>query len=59
VIEVPFNSPAFSNGHSDDDLVSISEPYSLSPPLEKLSENIMAHTITPLGQRRGLNNRWL
>lgn len=55
VIEIPADAPAFKNGFAEDDLESISAPYSLDPSFGKVAgEHNGAHYYT-IGQRRGLN----
>jgi tRNA-uridine 2-sulfurtransferase len=55
VIEVPAEAVAFSNGHSSDDLVRLSAPYSLEASYGKVvGEHNGAHYYT-IGQRKGLN----
>lgn len=55
VVEVPADSNAFTNGWADDDLVHLTQSYSLAPELgEVVGEHNGAHFYT-IGQRRGLN----
>lgn len=55
VVEVPADSKAFANGWADDDLIHLTQSYSLAPELgEVVGEHNGAHFYT-IGQRRGLN----
>jgi tRNA-specific 2-thiouridylase len=55
VIEIPFDSPLFKNGHDEEDLASIAKPYVFDPAGGKVAgEHNGAHYFT-IGQRRGLN----
>jgi tRNA-uridine 2-sulfurtransferase len=55
VIEVPFDSTAFTNGYEQNDLINITKPYVFEPALgEVVGEHNGAHFYT-IGQRRGLN----
>ncbi len=55
VIEVAAESPAFHNGFSSEDLISLTKPYEFNPDLgEVVGEHNGAHFYT-IGQRRGLN----
>ncbi len=55
VIEVPASASVFSNGYTDNDLVHLSQSYSLAPELgEVVGDHNGAHFYT-IGQRRGLN----
>lgn len=55
VVEVPADSKAFANGWAEDDLVHLTQSYSLAPDLgEVVGEHTGAHFYT-IGQRRGLN----
>lgn len=55
VIEVPSDSIAFSNGFDSDNLLQLTQPYTLRPELgEVVGEHKGAHYYT-VGQRRGLN----
>jgi tRNA-specific 2-thiouridylase len=55
VIEVPFDSSAFANGYAADDLIGLTNAYTLHPALGKeVGEHNGAHYYT-IGQRRGLN----
>ena len=55
VIEVPFDSVAFKNGHDAHDLKNLTKPYVYEPSLgEVVGEHNGAHFYT-IGQRRGLN----
>jgi tRNA-specific 2-thiouridylase len=55
VVELPAAADTFKNGFTDDDLVGLSQPYSLSPTLGKeIGEHNGAHYYT-IGQRKGLH----
>jgi tRNA-specific 2-thiouridylase len=55
VVELPATAETFKNGFEDDDLVGLSQPYSLSPTLGKeIGEHNGAHYYT-IGQRKGLH----
>lgn len=55
VIELPDSASAFRNGHSADDLVSLTTPYSLDATEGRVvGEHNGAHYYT-IGQRKGLN----
>ena len=55
VVELPATASAFQNGHSQDDLVSITTPYHLDAAEGKVvGEHNGAHYYT-IGQRKGLN----
>jgi tRNA-specific 2-thiouridylase len=55
VIEVPFDSVAFKNGHEAHDLKNMTKPHVYNPSLgEVVGEHNGAHFYT-IGQRRGLN----
>ncbi len=55
VIEVPFDSVAFKNGHDSHDLKNLTKPYVFDPSLgQVVGEHNGAHFYT-IGQRRGLN----
>ncbi len=55
VVEVPFDSAAFKNGHEAHDLRNLTKPYVYDPSLgEVVGEHNGAHFYT-IGQRRGLN----
>ena len=54
-IEIPASASVFTNGESVDDLVHLSEPFTLTPELGRVvGEHNGAHYYT-IGQRKGLN----